>query len=455
MSKTLEELTAEYEALEQKMKSAKERVAELEREKSAGSFSFDSDERRLLRAFRCSNVKQLLEKNVADPCFVGVPVTDKLAAIELKKEIDIARWYTQIFDEAPMDRGELEKSSDIARVKLLNSRYAKETDLANRLKAFGTGVSGEGAEWIETMISSSFVDEYLLEKRVANAFQDITMPSNPFKLPVKKNGTTARIVAEGSAATGSSFGTDAITFDAENKLVELYNLPEELNEDSAIAFLSLGRQEVIDSQIKAIETAILNGDITATHQDSDVTDAADARKAWKGLRKAALANSANGVVVNFGAAIGATKLDEMLAAGGKFTLNPREAFFIVSSQISHQLSALDEVTSVDKFGPMATILSGYLSAYRGRGIMVSEFLREDLNASGVYDGVTMTKGGLLLVNKTRWYLAHRRPIRVRVAADARAEYDRYQLVSYQRADFKGHTQSATEKSVIYGVNVTL
>jgi hypothetical protein len=44
---------------------------------------------------------------------------------------------------------------------------------------------------------------------------------------------------------------------------------------------------------------------------------------------------------------------------------------------------------------------------------------------------------------------------VRVAADSRAEYDRYQLVSYQRADFKGHVQSATEKGVIYGVNVTL
>ena len=460
MSADVTKLKAEFTELEANMTKAKTRIAELESEKAAGfgggQDTKGSDEARLLRSFRCSNVKQLMEVNTAHPTFAGVSISDRLAVIELKKEIDVARYYAQIFCGAPRDVGEMEKQGQIAQVKgLLDTRYAKESDLQGRLKAFGTGVVGAGAEWIETMISSSYVEEYLLEKRVANAFQEIPMASNPFKLPVAKNGTTARIVAEGVAASESNFGTDAITFDAENKLVELYNLPEELNEDSAVAILSMARAGVLDSQIKALETAILNGDTTGTHMDSDVVSAADARKCWKGLRKLALQNTANGSIVDFGSATTATKLDEMIAAAGKFSLNPREVMFMVSPQISHQMSALPEVTSVDKFGPLATILSGLLAAYRGRGIMASEFLREDLNAAGVYDGVTMTKGGLLLVNKTRFFLGRRRPIRVRVAADSRAEYDRYQLVSYQRADFEGHVQSATEKGVIYGVNVTL
>jgi HK97 family phage major capsid protein len=451
MAKTMEELTADYEALEQKMKSAKERVAELEREKIAGDFSGNSDEKRLLRTFRSGNVKSLLEKNVMAPEFAGASVTDKLAVLELKKEIDIARWYAQMFNNAPKDRGEMEKSADIARVKLFDTKHARETDLQGRLKAFGTGSAGEGAEWIETLISSNYVDEYMLEKRVANAFADINMPSNPFKLPVKSGSKTARIVNEGAAATDKTFTTSAITFDAEHKLVELYNLPEELNEDSAVAFLSLGRQGVLESQIAAIETAILNGDVTPVHMDGAL-DADDARRMCMGLRKAALAN-AGGAIVDFSAAaISATKLDEMLALGGKFMLNPREALFIVSAQGSHQMTALPEVTSVEKFGPMATILSGYLNAFRGRPIVASEYMPENLTAGGVAGGAL---GGLLLVNKTRWYLAHRRPIKVRVAADSRAEYDRWQLVSYQRADFKGHTQSASEKSVIYGVNVNI
>lgn len=453
MSLTAEEMLKKYEELEAFSKLAKEKIAELEREKAAGSFNRgESDERRLLRQFGCSSVDQLLSVNTAK--FNHVSITDKLAVLELKKDVDIARWSTQIFEGAPYDRGEMDHSKDVARVKgLLEGRVAKECDLQGRIKAFGTGAVG--ADWIETAISSTYIEEYLLEKRVASMFQEIPMPTNPFKLPVAKGGTTARIVAEGVAATDSNFLTDSITLDAENKLVELYNLPEELDEDSAVSFLTLGRNYVIDAQIKALETALINGDTTGTHMDSDVTAASDARKSWKGLRKLALANSANGVVIDFGGALSATKLDEMLAAGGKFTINPREAMFIVSPQLSHQMSALPEVTSVDKFGSMATILSGFLSAYRGRGIYISEFLREDLNATGVYDDVTTTKGGLLLVNKTRFMLGRRRPIRVRIAADSRAEYDRYQLVSYQRADFKGITQSATEKSVIYGMNVTL
>ena len=444
---------------EKSLNDAKSKIAELEREKGMGfpSQRGESEERRLLRAFRCSDVKDLLTVNTASPSFAHVPVTDKLAVIELKKEFDVARYYAQIFEGAPADRGEMERTNEVARVKLLDGRIARESDLAGRLKAFGTDVSGAGAEWIMTAISSSYIDEYMLEKRVANAFTEVNMPTNPFKLPVAKNSTTARIVAEGASASENNFGTDALTFDAANKLVELYNLPEELNEDSAVAFLQLGRMNVIEAQLKAIETAILNGDTTATHMDANVTAASDARKAFKGLRKLALANTANGSVVAFGSAISAAKLDEMLAAGGKFTLNPREAMFIVSPQGSHQMSALPEVTSVEKFGPLATILSGYLAAYRGRGIIASEFLPENLDNSGVVSATAENnvKGGIILVNKTRFYLGRRRPIRVRVAADGRAEYDRWQLVSYQRADFQGHAQSATETSVIYGVNVTL
>ena len=454
MTVTAEQL-AQY---EKNLTDAKGKIAELEREKMAGNFvSGETDEKRLLRSFHCQDVKSLLNTNVCHPKFAHVAMTEKMAAIELKKAVDVSRYYAQIFDGAACDKGELNDEKQFARVKgLLESRGAKELDLGSRLKAFGTTVSTQGAEWIETAISASYVDEYLLEKKVANLFQEIPMPSNPFKLPVAYGSTVARIVAEGVAATDASSNTAAITFDAAEKFVELYNLPEELNEDSAITFLTLGRNQVLDAQLKALEMAIINGDDSGTHMDTNtLVGAGDCRHAWKGLRKLALANTANGSCIDMGGAIGGTKLDEMIAAAGKFSINPRETVFAVSPQEYHQFVALTNVLTVDKFGPMATILSGVLAAYRGIGIVSSEYLFENLNASGVYDGITMTKGALLLVNKTRFFLGRRRPIRIRVAMDSRAEYDRQQLVSYQRADFKGLVQSATEKSVIYGYNVTL
>jgi hypothetical protein len=118
------------------------------------------------------------------------------------------------------------------------------------------------------------------------------------------------------------------------------------------------------------------------------------------------------------------------------------------------MTSLTNVLTVDKFGPMATILNGLLAAYKGRGIVASEYLSETMDASGIV-AAGGTKGGILLVNKTRFFLGRRRPIKIRVAMDSRAEYDRWQLASYQRMDFQGCEQSASEVSVVYGYNVTL
>ena len=121
------------------------------------------------------------------------------------------------------------------------------------------------------------------------------MPSNPYQLPIQSGRTTARKVAENAQGSSTNFNTGLITFTAV-KSYEFYTLPEELNEDSAVNFLAIGRKDVINAQLRAIETAIINGDTTATHMDSDTNalGADVAEKFWKGLRKLALANSANG-----------------------------------------------------------------------------------------------------------------------------------------------------------------
>ena len=70
--------------------------------------------------------------------------------------------------------------------------------------------------------------------------------------------------------------------------------------------------------------------------------------------------------------------------------------------------------------------------------------------------------GIHLVNIDRFMMCMRRPIRVRVAQDPRAEYDRYQLVSYTRQAFTGHKQAgetyasgteSKERSSVMGINL--
>ena len=90
----------------------------------------------------------------------------------------------------------------------------------------------------------------------------------------------------------------------------------------------------------------------------------------------------------------------------------------------------------------------------GIPIIISEYMREDLNATGVYDAITTNRGGILLVNESRWYVGQRRPIRVMAMQDLPYQ-DRFLIASYQRKDFQGHVQDATETSVVYGYNIAL
>jgi HK97 family phage major capsid protein len=268
------------------------------------------------------------------------------------------------------------------------------------------------------------------------------------------NYTVGRIIPEDTEATSTNFNTTAVTFSAK-KFFEYFLLPEELNEDSAPPILAIARQEVAEAVIRAYERAILDGDTTGTHMDSDVTASTDARKAFMGLRKKALANSANGSVVDFGSAVTYPKLMEMRAAGGISMVNPKELAWILGPAGYNQAIGLDQVVTVDKAGPMATLMSGSLASIAGSPIITSQFIRENLNASGVYDGVTTDNTTCLLVNVRRFMLGMRRPIRIKAQRDARPEFDRWQLVSYSRMGFNGAPQGASEVSVVVGVNVTV
>ena len=462
----LEKIVAEAESLKARVELAEGKVKDLETEKSkllkgVGSMttgnSSNSVESRALRAFGVSSVKDLVKVNTAAPRFKGVPAELKHEVLELKRAVDTARHVAQIFRGDGQDHIGADVGSDrIARVKhILDTNYGRE-ELAPRLKAFGSTVVGQGDEFVPTLLSATYIDEYELDHMLQTKFKDVAMPSNPYKLPVKTGVTTARLVAEGAQMTSANFGTAELVMSAK-KFSEYTVLPEELAEDSAPDILAAARDEVVRSQLRAIEKAILNGDDDGTHIDSDTqAGAADlAEKAWKGLRRQALANSANGGTLSFaGGAPSITLLRQLRSKMKKFGVNPAELMWIVGPSVYQQLVALEQVLTEDKYGPQATIFKGALGSLFGIGIYVSEFMREDLNANGVHDGLVTNLGGILLVNKTRWYAGTRRPIVTKVQQDL-PSYDRWLMASYQRKDFVGHVQSASEVSAVYGYNVGL
>ena len=471
VKKALEDFETRIKAAEEnndKLKTQNEELTgKLKKYEEAGFNSFlsgnykaseNSDEKRAMRYFGVGHVKQLLEVNVSEERYKRVPEELKHTVIQFKKEFQNARFISQLFYDGKMDKigstEDLDKFGSCPNI--LESYYAKEI-LVPRLKAFGTSVVGGGAEWIPTAIASTYIPEFQLERKLVAAFKDIPMPTSPYELPTTSGLTTARKGTEGVTATQSNFNTGKLNFSAK-KFLEYYILPEELREDSIIPILELARQELTEAHERAFETSCINGvelPLLVNHIDSD-TDAGAvdlAEKQWTGLRKKALDNSANGGVVGFGnAVVSDANLALMRQKLGKFGVDPTNLVWLVGAVGYLQMLNTDKVVTVDKMGPNATILTGSLGKYDGIDILVSGFVREDLNATGVYDGVTVDRAGLLLLNKTRFYFGTRRPIRLALR-EAKSADDRYEIASYSRTDFVGHAQSASEVSVSYGVNI--
>jgi len=418
----------------------------------AGSF-----EMKALSSFGCSHVKQLLQVNTGLPQFKWVAPEIKQTVLNLKRSVDNARWQAQMFHGAPRDHiGQTPEQDRVANIKCMLDTYYAKSELVPQLKAFGSGVATGGLEWIQTITASNYIQEYASPRVVEDKFRDMPMPSSPWILPIQDGSTIARKIAENTAISATNFTTGKITFTA-TKIGEHFVLPEELTEDSAVAIFDIGRMEVLNAQSRAGETAVLNGDNDGTHIDSDSqAGAADlAVKLWKGLRRNALANTANGGTTDFSnAAITEANLRVMRQRMGKFGNNPSELIFFVSSVGLQQMMALPSVITVDKYGQFATVLTGELAKYQGIPIVVSDFMRSDLNATGVYDGVTVNRSAILLVNATRAFIGTRRPVQTKISEDL-PNQDRWLISSYQRKDFQMFVQSATEVSISYGYNIAV
>lgn len=419
------------------------------------SNSFESN---ILRAFGAKNAAELVKTNTMLPKFNHVKDEYKQYVKSLKSDVDVARYVAQIFHGASTDRiGADQKNADyIASIKSIGSSYFAKHELIPKLKSFGSTLTAAGDEWVPTLISENYIEEYQLEQLLESRFPSMTMASNPYEMPVQDSLTKARIISESALMTASNFATSKLTFNA-TKFGEYNILPEELTEDSAPDILAAARLAVISAQSRAIESAIINGDNDGTHIDSDTQalGADVAEKAFKGLRRQALGNSANGSTLDFGnAAITEANLRTLRGRMKRFGVNAKELLILVGPVAYQQMLSLPSVATVEKFGPMATVLNGALTAYQGIPIVVSEFMRENLNATGVYDGTTVNRAGIVMLNTRRWWVGVRRPIMVKAMNDLPG-YDRFLLASYQRKAFEGIPQGADETSVVYGFNVAV
>ena len=332
---------------------------------------------------------------------------------------------------------------------MLQQEINYNSDLAKALDTV------DSSEFIPTQFSARLLDDVRLELKVAGLFQRLALPSSPYTNPIRGQRQVAYLIGEPTTDTASKVPTSDpvsanVTFTA--KTLAVRNLFSDMfAEDSVIPVLPWVMSELKQAMVDAQEDAVINGDTSTTHQHSDVTAANDRRKAWDGLLKLSGGSSGNAAVDI--STLSVANLRSIRKKMGRFGANSAKLAYVTSVSGYVQMLSLDEVETIDKFGPMATIQAGELAKLDGSPVIVSEFVRNDLTTAGIYDGATVTDTEVFLVHTPSFLFGDVGAAKAESARDI--ESLQTVVVTSARTSFKEiHTPGSGEETVGLGYSLT-
>lgn len=317
--------------------------------------------------------------------------------------------------------------------------------------------------WVPTAGMAEIIRLPEIAGKVENLFRHIPMPprAKTYDYPLNITGasTLGEMVAEATTTTNPFSDTggqellDAALSLTAVKFRSRLLCSGELDEDSVVALVPEMKAELVRIHIRSLESAIINGDTTGTHQDSDVTAATDPRKAWKGLRYHGL-NASSGALSASLATWSEDTFRGIRALMLSYGVEPMQCAWIVGVKTYlKKILTLDGVLTLDKLGKDAVVLTGQVLNYDGIPVIVSEHQREDLNASGVYDGVTETTAAPICVNRNYWFVGDKRAMTIE--AERWLNSDQINVVSFMRKAFNPVQDPSTTYSVVgIGYNLT-
>lgn len=435
-----EKIDLEYKAASQRFnEAAAERAAS---ERTAGMFDLEESYQKAI---------QEGENNLENPfSFKGKMVSTEreLKVYNSDKDVDLIRQAQELNDQLYIlgtvlaDKHKCTYAQAIVQSKFfarVRERYQKDADLQ---KALNTGTTAQGLELIPTGMSGRIIERINLRLGIASLFEQVPMPTNPYKLPVDTGDASAYLITEvttdtptlaSNAIKATTPATGNFSFDAVG-IGNRVRMSYDITEDAILNLTDYISRKIVEGQDIGVENAIINGDTTATHMDSDTTAATDPRKAWKGLRYYGINANAGGV--DFGNADPSLSLlGSIMLEAGQYSAFPQQCVWIPSPKTYTKMRIADiGVQTVKDYGPQAVVLTGELGQWNGAPIIPSNYQRENLNASGVYDGATTDRGAILYVFRPGFMMGVRRGVLLESARDI--ENQQSIIVASRRLHFK-------------------
>jgi HK97 family phage major capsid protein len=330
-------------------------------------------------------------------------------------------------------------------------RFMNESELAKAMTTSNT------ANWVPTGMSRQLIDLVQIELMVAKLFPAVIIPQGvgSLDLPLKSARSTAYKITEGSAITESSI-TDQKSTLTPVGIGDYVQISYNLQEDAAVATMEETKKDIANVVARAVDDCDVNGDTSVIHQDSNVTNAADHRKCWDGLRRLAIANSYTRSL----STLSAENVTSLATDMGKYAASFQNLVYLSGVKVHGKMKNIRDAQNNRVYvenspaGPTSLkLLPGQIGTFGGSPYILSEFMNENLNASGVYDGSVTTKGGLLVFRKDMFRQGKKREIMLET--DKNIVSQLHQLVASTRQIFKEAVVIASERVVNYGINIDI
>ncbi len=279
--------------------------------------------------------------------------------------------------------------------------------------------SGSGDELTHTAQASQLWRDVHLETMVASLFSRISMPTNPFDVPLQLGDVSWYPGEENVSVRSSEASTGKQTLTAHELVAEVpWSLT--LEEDAVIAMLPEVRRTLVRNASEVIDDVLLNGDRTASgginSEGGTIRRTEPGKAQWlvgfDGLLHLPLVdNVSQGNDLGGGVTAGA--YSQLLKLLGKYGVRSNESVFVTDVNTYLTSLSISEVETVDKLGSAATILTGQLGVVYGHPLIVSEQMGL-ASASGKVkaNGAGNTTGRILAVNRSQWRVGFRRELSI-------------------------------------------
>ncbi len=355
-----------------------------------------------------------------------------------------------------------EDNADIEAAELASLEGRGSVELIDAYKrAMDTAESGYGSSLVGAQYVGELWDAPRKLGRVFPLINSFEMTDATAYLPVEADLAEMLFVSESTANNSSNYttsktGSNRVTVSAK-KFVIHQMWSGELDEDSIIPFVPFLRAQGAKSVAHYADSLVLNGDTTNAGTGNinlDDADPADTKHylAFDGLRHAALVDNTGNALDG-----GTLTLADLMTLKGYMVDstylmdwghpdNPEDLVYVCDPATADTISQLEQVLTVDKFGPQATVLTGQQARVLGHPL-ISSIAMSKTEADGKVSttGSNNTKGQVTAFHRGGFTAGWRR--RVQLETERLPASDQTRLVYSLRMGFGRYSPTGSASGI--------